>query len=144
MDMKILREKYYDALVGHEMYFRGADGLDYSGYLKDWFEDGTLIIDDLVVTARSYVAEEEDDGADYRYNNMIDRMIGLSTKPLYLRTQAIDSHFDKLTFIDGSFVRFIFAAYRDSSDDITRKSWALRERCDPVVANNDDTTNSHP
>jgi hypothetical protein len=47
MDLKELREQYYDQWVGNDLEFKGTDGYLYHGFLSDWLEDGSLVFNSL-------------------------------------------------------------------------------------------------
>ena len=47
MDLKELREQYYDEWVGNGLEFKGLDGYLYHGFLSDWLEDGSLVFNSL-------------------------------------------------------------------------------------------------
>ena len=111
MEIGWLREKYYDEWVNHNFAFRGVDGLDYEGYLDDWYEDGTLVFGNLKLTSLSY--EKKDDGADCS---------DFESMGCY----EID---DSWILVDASFIRFIFAyslAY--DSDKMTVGMLAERDK----------------
>ena len=47
MDLKTLREQYYDDWVGDDLEFKGTDGYLYHGFLADWLEDGSFVFRSL-------------------------------------------------------------------------------------------------
>ena len=111
MEIGWLREKYYDECVNHNFAFRGVDGLDYEGYLDDWYEDGTLVFGNLKLISLSY--EKKDDGADCS---------DFESMGCY----EID---DSWILVDAAFIRFIFAyslAY--DSDKMTVGMLAERDK----------------
>jgi hypothetical protein len=49
MDAKTIREYFYKRLSGEYIEFTKIDGKMYGGYLENWLEDGTLLIDRLIL-----------------------------------------------------------------------------------------------
>jgi hypothetical protein len=47
MDLKELREEYYNEWVGDDLEFKGLDGYLYHGFLSDWLEDGSFVFNSL-------------------------------------------------------------------------------------------------
>jgi hypothetical protein len=47
VDLKELREQYYDEWVGNDLEFKGLDGYLYHGFLSDWLEDGSFVFNSL-------------------------------------------------------------------------------------------------
>lgn len=103
MDLKILREKYYYTWMDRYLTFRGTDGLNYSGRLEDWLEDGTLVMENITISAQS--PQTGSTGIQI-----------VDPDECFLHGRR--THPDVLTFVDSSFVRFIFAAYDPNTDDI--------------------------
>jgi hypothetical protein len=70
INMELLRERYYGEWINTNISFVGADGLYYSGYLDDWYEDGSLLIDELCVVEDSYDGDRYDEKVVMNYDGM--------------------------------------------------------------------------
>jgi hypothetical protein len=63
MDLKELREQYYNEWVGNDLEFKGLDGYLYHGFLSDWLEDGSLVFNSLTTISLG------DNGAQQELNS---------------------------------------------------------------------------
>ncbi len=60
MDLKELREEYYDEWVGNDLEFKGLDGYLYHGFLSDWLEDGSLVFNSLTTISLGDNGEQQE------------------------------------------------------------------------------------
>jgi len=60
MDLKELREEYYDEWVGNDLEFKGLDGYLYHGFLSDWLEDGSLVFNSLTTISIGTNGEQQE------------------------------------------------------------------------------------
>jgi|GEM_PF-5055026 len=116
MDMKILREKFYEEWVNHSITFRGDDGLDYTGLLEDWYEDGTLIFDGLSATKPLYQDTGDTEAGDF-YDEKVGR---------FHHVERVDDLREPYLLVNSLFIRFVHTRTIVDSDKMTGE--VLRKR----------------